>query len=137
MTIKLKAVHIGKAIERRRNELMLTKTELAQRIGVSCQRLNSILAKPTIDTLLLIKVSEAMDYDFFTLYSSGRKEDTFFPASHASACNNIIPSGKDEEAYMKALIKEKDGQIRFCEEKNKVLHEMVEQLTEKLKSVGA
>lgn len=130
----MKEIHIGESIEKRRNQLMLTKTELAQRIGVSRQRLNSILAKPTIDTSLLIKICEAMDCNFFTLYCPEYKNDTSLKLNNSSACGNVQFSEKDN---LMEIVKVKDAEISFYKEKNEELHKMVDLLLEKNKSVDS
>lgn len=61
-------VHVGKAIEKRRNELGLSKSELGRRIGVPQQHVNRILERETMETNRLVKVSEALDFNFFTLF---------------------------------------------------------------------
>lgn len=64
----LKSVHIGQAIEKRRRELKITKTEFAQRIGVPPQHINRIIARETMDTARLMAISQALDYNFFSLF---------------------------------------------------------------------
>lgn len=68
MEIELKQVHIGQAIDVRRKELGITKTEFGKRIDVPQQHINRILERETIETSRLIKISEALDFNFFTLY---------------------------------------------------------------------
>ena len=43
MDVDVKYVHVGEAIDRRRNELGLSKSEFARRIGVPQQHVNRIL----------------------------------------------------------------------------------------------
>lgn len=43
MEVAVKSVHIGEAIEKRRLELDISKSELGRRIGVSQQHVNRIL----------------------------------------------------------------------------------------------
>lgn len=68
MDIDIKTVHIGKAIDRRRNELGLSKSEFGRRIGVPQQHVNRILERDTMETSKLLKVSEALDFNFFALF---------------------------------------------------------------------
>ena len=67
MDIDIKLVHIGQAIDKRRNELGLSKSELGRRIGVPQQHINRILERETMETSKLAKVSQALDYNFFVL----------------------------------------------------------------------
>ena len=59
MDIDIKLVHIGQAIDKRRNELGLSKSELGRRIGVPQQHINRILERETMETSKLAKVSQA------------------------------------------------------------------------------
>lgn len=68
MSVEINKVHIGAAIEARRREVAMTKTELARRVCMPQQHVNKMTAKENIDTDRLIKVSEALDFNFFTLY---------------------------------------------------------------------
>ena len=70
MDIDIKLVHIGQAIDKRRNELGLSKSELGRRIGVPQQHINRILERETMETSKLVKVSQALDYNFFALFCS-------------------------------------------------------------------
>lgn len=65
---QIKKVHIGEEIEARMNELQLTKSDLARRIGVPKQNMNRLLEKNTIDTDKLVLISDALDFNFFTLF---------------------------------------------------------------------
>lgn len=66
--IELKEVHIGKAIKERLNELKMTKTEFGRLIGVPQQHVNRIFERETIETKKLIKISRALDFNFFALF---------------------------------------------------------------------
>lgn len=68
MEINIKRVHVGAEIEKRRVELGISKSELGRRIGVTQQHVNRILDRETMETSRLVKVSEALDYNFFLLF---------------------------------------------------------------------
>ncbi|WP_304976986.1 helix-turn-helix domain-containing protein [Duncaniella muris] len=68
MNIELKEVHIGQAIKKRIDELGMTKSEFGRLIGVPQQHINRILERDTMETKKLIKVSQALDFNFFALY---------------------------------------------------------------------
>lgn len=63
-------IHIGQEIEARVNELRLSKTEFGKRIGVPQQNINRIFEKASIDTEKLIAICNALDFNFFDLYST-------------------------------------------------------------------
>lgn len=62
-------IHIGQEIEARVNKLRMTKTEFGKRIGVPQQNVNRIFEKASIDTERLVAISNALDFNFFDLYS--------------------------------------------------------------------
>lgn len=68
INIALKEVHIGQAIKKRIDELGMTKSEFGRLIGVPQQHINRILERDTMETKKLIKVSQALDFNFFALY---------------------------------------------------------------------
>ncbi len=68
INIELKEVHIGQAIKKRIDELGMTKSEFGRLIGVPQQHINRILERDTMETKKLIKVSQALDFNFFALY---------------------------------------------------------------------
>jgi transcriptional regulator with XRE-family HTH domain len=63
-------VHIGRLIENRRSEVGMTKSELARRLNMRSQSLTHIINSPSINTQLLQRISEALNYDFFQHYVS-------------------------------------------------------------------
>lgn len=65
---QLKHIHIGHEIEARINQLNISKSEFARRIGTSKQNVNRILEKESIDTATLVKYGDVLDCNFFTLY---------------------------------------------------------------------
>lgn len=51
----IKHVHVGQAIDKRRNELGLSKSELGRKIGVPQQHINRILERETMKRTGLLK----------------------------------------------------------------------------------
>lgn len=68
MDVDVKYVHVGEAINRRRNELGLSKSEFARRIGVPQQHVNRMLERETMETKRLVRVCEVLDFNFFSLF---------------------------------------------------------------------
>jgi len=66
---KMEELHIGECIKKRATELRIGATELGNLINTSKQNIYGIYKRRTIDTGLLKKLSAALDYDFFDLYS--------------------------------------------------------------------
>lgn len=69
------AVHIGEEIERRRVVTGMTKTELADRIGIARQSIYAVLGSPSIDTLQLKRCCRALHFNFFALLAADCEED--------------------------------------------------------------
>ena len=63
-------VHIGKEIEKRVQELNLSITELGEKINTVRSNIYDIYDRKTIDTGLLLKISEVLQFDFFKFYIS-------------------------------------------------------------------
>lgn len=62
-------MHIGEAIERRREAMDMSKTELAARIGVDRTHIYKLIVTPTIDTGTLRRICMALDMNFFQVLS--------------------------------------------------------------------
>lgn len=61
-------IHIGRLIGERIKEVGMTKAEFGRRINTSRQNVNTLLRKESLDTLVLRKISQVLNYDFFRLY---------------------------------------------------------------------
>ena len=60
MNIDIKDVHVGQAIDQRRNELGLSKSELGRRLGIPQQHINRLLERETMETKRLVKACKAL-----------------------------------------------------------------------------
>lgn len=58
-------VHIGSLIQARAKALRIGPTELGIKIETSKQNVYGIFKRESIDTELLMRISTALDYDFF------------------------------------------------------------------------
>lgn len=81
-SISIKTVHIGKAISDRLKKLRINKSEFSRRLGVPQQNINRLLEREHIDTKKLVKISEALDFNFFSLYCDGGPKSV---SAHMSA----------------------------------------------------
>lgn len=84
-------LNIGLLIEQKLNERDMSKSELARRTGIANQNINRILEKSSIDTEKLVKISKALDYNFFQDYC-----DAEFPNSGSSQ-HNVSLSGRNNQ----------------------------------------
>ncbi len=96
----MEEIHIGNEITKRLQELHMTKTEFARRLGKISQNINRILRDPTIKTDILEKVCDVLDYDFFALYQKRR-------SGHV----NIVASGDSSIAALNSEINTTDASI--------------------------
>ncbi|HTL81269.1 MAG TPA: helix-turn-helix transcriptional regulator [Bacteroidia bacterium] len=65
----MSALHIGKLIRHHLDELGMSKSEFARRIGTSPQNLYGIFKRKSCDTELLREISRVLNYDFFSFYT--------------------------------------------------------------------
>lgn len=68
MNVELKEVHIGKAIAEKFKKKDLNKSEFGRMIGVPQQHVNRIFERETIETGKLVRISRALDFNFFSLF---------------------------------------------------------------------
>ena len=68
--VYMKQVHIGKEIREVFDKKGYTVAEFARRINKSRENIYSIFNRKTIDTGLLLKISEVLEHDFFRLFTS-------------------------------------------------------------------
>lgn len=93
MSTEVRHVHVGEAIESRRKQLKLSKTEFGRRIGVTQQHVNRILERETMETSRLEKVCEALDFNFFSLFCTPKQQITAYLSSvnlEGGTCQNLI-----------------------------------------------
>ena len=72
----VKDIIIGKCIEQRINELGISKSEFAKKIGVLQPNVGRILESDNIKTDKLVEISNALGFNFFQLYGSNGSEKT-------------------------------------------------------------
>lgn len=125
MDIKVSPVHVGHAIENRRKELGIIKSELGRRIGVTQQHVNRILERETMETSKLVKVCEALDFNFFTLFCPVQHQISAYLAAVAvdgNAHNNI------GDAELVAQLNKVQSEIENKNETIELLKEQIESL---------
>lgn len=64
----IKSIDIGSEIRRRLNATGMPKKDFCESIGISAQNLRRITDSAKISTDMLVKVSEALEFNFFTLW---------------------------------------------------------------------
>ena len=141
MDIDIKNVHISEAIEKRRNELGLSKSELGRKIGVPQQHVNRILERETMETKRLIKVSEALGFNFFTLFCPVQHQISAYLAAVTLDGNahNIIGDAELASQLAKAQteIESQRGTIALLKEQVDSLNAQINRLDSNLKDKDA
>ena len=134
MDIDIKNVHIGEAIEKRRNELGLSKSELGRKIGVPQQHVNRILERETMETKRLIKVSEALGFNFFTLFCPVQHQISAYLAAVTLDGNAQLAS---QLAKAQTEIESQRGTIALLKEQVDSLNAQINRLDSNLKDKDA
>ena len=125
MEINIKRTHVGAAIEKRRVELGISKSELGRRIGVTQQHVNRILERDTMETSRLVKVSEALDYNFFSLFCPVPQQISanLAAVSLQGNAHNIIG-----EAELASQLSKEQAEVESQKEVIKLLREQIDNL---------
>ena len=118
-------MHVGAEIEKRRVELGISKSELGRRIGVTQQHVNRILDRETMETSRLVKVSEALDYNFFLLFCPVPQQISAHLAAVSLQGNahNIIG-----EAELASQLSKEQAEVESKKKVIKLLREQIENL---------
>lgn len=66
-------IHIGKVIKEKMSEKKMTVVLMAKYLSCGRGNVYKIFEKYSIDTESLMKISRALDFDFFSLYSEDLK----------------------------------------------------------------
>lgn len=83
-------LHIGDEIKKKFDQSGLTQKEFGNRIGMAQQNVARIFASESIDTKRLVAVSNALNYNFFELYTSNSNNiETHGDMSPVSRDGNI------------------------------------------------
>ena len=124
-------VNIGLAIEQRVNELGISKSELARRLGIAQQNVNKVIfSKESLDTAKLMEISKALDYNFFELYASlSPKKTSLFNSTKLQSLINEKGLGNIEFASKVELTRSELANIM---EGGDVSLSMVEKMAEAL-----
>ncbi len=69
----MKAVHVGSLVKLRLVQLGMTKAEFARRINKTPQNIHDLLTRESMDTKLLMTISEVLNYNFFKAFMPENK----------------------------------------------------------------
>ena len=121
-------MHIGKKIREAVKKSGMSVTEFAEKINYSRRNIYSIFNKESVDTSLLIKISEVLEQDFFVHYSSNPKKHNIQQGEVAEQ------SGAAE--YSENRIRELLKEVEYLKEINSLLKIQIEKLSNKKKEKG-
>ncbi len=130
-------IHIGEKIKRTAKSKGIGATELAQILDQSRNNINNIFSRKSVDSDLLYSISQAIEFDFFELYSEKLKLKTE---------NNLTISTSREELIQKVHLLTRNEQVMYkyttmleeknmmIEEENRKLQNRISELESKLKA---
>ncbi len=75
-------INIGELIHEKVREQGKSVTWLARRLNYSRTNIYKIFNKPSIDTDVLLRISDALGYDFFYIYSRELQRDRNSDSNH-------------------------------------------------------
>ena len=116
-------VHIGGKIKEAVKKSGMSVTEFAKKINYSRRNIYSIFEKESVDTAILKKIGDILEYDFFVDYSLNTKKQL-----HTQ--NQVA----DQQAvYGETKIQELMKEVEYLKEINSLLKAQVEKLSKKKK----
>ena len=116
---------IGDIILNRLKEIGLSKTEFARRINCSPQNAFNILDRDSIDTKLLVEISKALDYNFFSYFETLIRTDELDQSIYTAKFKEGIKDDANKDIILK-LQQENEYlymHIKYLKEINDILHE--------------
>lgn len=124
-------LHIGSLIKQRLEELGMKKSEFARRISTTSQNVYGIFKRVSIDTDLLKKISETLNFDFFQYYAEGGlviQEDS---VHYNSTNKKVIKTAFDLKTELddsKEALDALKREVQYLREINELLKEKVNKL---------
>ena len=74
--MEIKNVNLGQEVARLIVEKRISKAQLADAIGLKRQNINrDVFEKNSLDSQLIIRISEFLDYNLFTLFTESNQND--------------------------------------------------------------
>lgn len=115
-------VDIGEKIK----EVLISKRipvkEFAQKINTNRNNVYHIFKRKTIDTDLLIKISEVLQFNFFIYFIDGFEKKTIKKTEDIASLKKHILTLEKEVSYLKERLNDKDKIISLFENKSKLQH---------------
>jgi plasmid maintenance system antidote protein VapI len=109
--------HIGLLIWKEMKKRELSSAALAASLQISKNRMQTILSNPSIDTDMLLRISEALNFDFFQYYDKKKLVSQI----EAAAKDNSL----QEIERLKGLVREKNVAIDLKDQLIKTQSNMI------------
>ena len=111
------AIHIGKIIAQKAKAKHISPTSLGELINTSSQNIHAIFKRQTIDTGLLLKLCEALEYNFFAHYEKEKAIAAF--VNNEMQQLEIKYKALNEKYNL--LLEKLNVQYQLSEQQNKVI----------------
>lgn len=129
MKLRIPEERLGAAIEKRIEELKITKAEFGRRIGLPKQNVNRLLEKDGIETDKLVEISRALNFNFFALFCEEESGDTTLALGPGAKALSKSPVTITDPDY---LVRE----VEHLTERLADKQEVIESLRAQLKAKG-
>ncbi|WP_235526124.1 helix-turn-helix domain-containing protein [Pedobacter sp. Leaf216] len=106
------SVHIGLMIWKEMKQKDISVSDIAVDLKVSKTKAQELLNTATIDILTLVRISEILNYNFFSYYETGK----IFSKIELHEKNKLT----EEVGRLKALLNEKNKALELQETLNKI-----------------
>lgn len=106
--MKNQTVHIGEKIHNKVKEKGLTDAEFGRRINVTRQNAQNIYKRNSIDSEMLAKISNVLNFDFFNFYRLAEEQKIFNISKRPKI---IFEIELNQEEIINLGLKEKINQI--------------------------
>ncbi|MDE5643917.1 MAG: helix-turn-helix domain-containing protein [Muribaculaceae bacterium] len=120
-------IHIGAEIKSRFDKSGLTQKEFGSKIGMPQQNVSRVFKGESIDTNKLIAVSQALNFNFFELYTNVNHREVHTEGDNSPASD----SGNASVIFGDAVLAEKIKSLEsLIAEKDKRIDELKERIEE-------
>lgn len=106
------SIHIGLMIWKEMKQRNISVSVLSDALEISKSKAQELMNSATIDILTLVRISEILNYNFFTYYESGK----IFSRIESHEKNRLL----EEVDRLRALLNEKNKALELQERLNKV-----------------
>lgn len=131
-------IHIGRLIQEQAEARKFSQQELGQRINRSKQNVGDIYKRQSIDSELLLRLSEVLEFDFFSAYYEGeplqsmRKKEIEELANEIALLKNTLQQKEEMISNLKIALEANQKTITVLEEERVEYKRTLKALQEKL-----